>query len=285
MIIGRIIRDCWFSTSIGRYLLNRNEISDVSHLMTARVRLPGRCMSAATLIFLGGRLRYFPQGSEFGVHQFSFKNPSPNDVGQTQLLSARIARFMADMGVSPDFLEFSSSVRSDSILIADEDNLKKLSVVTGGETDTSWTVQARANMIYVRGERDSLYGHHKVMLGHTRGAGFFFWAVIEAQGREDELTTLGLVEIVLNGEEERIDISNRCERVVSGIYVNVFAKITQAEAQAIAHSTSFGVQIRFWLDSPTFLGIAAMPTAGGTEQLETIYDAFSKDERTLPRTS
>ncbi|MEZ2328903.1 hypothetical protein AB6802_04135 [Mesorhizobium sp. RCC_202] len=283
MIIGRIIRDCWFSTSIGKCLLNTNEISDISHLLVPRVRLSGRCMSAATLVFLGGRLRYFPQGSEFGVHQFSFKNPSPGDVGQSQVLSAKIARFLVDMGVSPDFLEFSSSVRNDSILIADEDNLKTLGVVTGGETDTIWTVQAQADMIYVRGERDSLHGHHKVMLGHTKGAGFFFWAVIEAQGREDELTSLGLVEIVLNGEEKRIDISTRCERIVSGIYVNVFAKVTQEEARAIAYSTSFGVHIRFWLDSPMFLGIAPVPTAGGTEQLQTIYNVFFKDEETLPK--
>ncbi|MGO4638670.1 hypothetical protein AB4Z43_09550 [Mesorhizobium sp. 2RAF45] len=189
------------------------------------------------------------------------------------------------MGVSPDFLEFSSSVRSNSILIADEDNLKTLGVVTGGETGTNWTVQARASMIYVRGERDSLFGHHKVMLGHTKGAGFFFWAVIEAQGREDELTTLGLVEIVLNGEEKKIDISNRCERIVSGIYVNVFAKITQEEARAIAYSTSFGIHIRFWSDSPMFLGIAPVPTAGGAEQLQTIYNVFVKDEETLPKSS
>lgn len=140
-------------------------------------------------------------------------------------------------------------------------------------------------MIYVRGERDSLFGHHKVMLGHTKGAGFFFWAVIEAQGREDELTTLGLVEIVLNGEEKKIDISNRCERIVSGIYVNVFAKITQEEARAIAYSTSFGIHIRFWSDSPMFLGIAPVPTAGGAEQLQTIYNVFVKDEETLPKSS
>lgn len=87
MLIGRTIRDCWFSTSIGKYLLNTNKISDISHIMVPRMWLPGRCMSAATPIFLGGRLRYFPQGSEFGVHQFSFKTRH-----QTTLVSHKYYR-------------------------------------------------------------------------------------------------------------------------------------------------------------------------------------------------
>lgn len=246
--------------------------------MVPRVWLPGKCMSAATLVFIGGKLRYFPQGSEFGVHQFSFKNPSPDNVSQSQVLSAKIARYIADMGISPDFLEFSSSVRSDTILLANENNLKVLGVATGGETDVDWTVQARG-MIYARGERDSLYGHHKILFGYIKGSGFIFWAVIEAQGREDQMISFELVEIVLNGEEKRIDISDRCARVPSGgIYVNVFVKITETEARAIAYSTSVGVHIRFSSDAPVFLGIAAMTTAGGTEQLETIYNAFSADD-------
>lgn len=270
--IGRAIRSSWFSTSVGTYVLDHQ--ASPSFIAPRRMS-PGKCMSAATLIYLGGRLRYLSEDAEFGVHQVSFQDPSPDDVGRSQILSAKIARFIADMGVSQDFLELTSSVPSSTIGLVDRSSLQALRVTTGGETEVEWTVQARGQNLYVRGERDCLFGHHKVMLCYTKGLGYLFWAVMEAQGRERELIGFRLVEIVVNGEENRIDVSDRCERVVSGIYVNVMARLSHDEAKLLAYARSFGVQIRFVSTSPTFLGIAAMSTQGGVEQLQTLFEMFA----------
>ena len=272
--IGRAIRAGWFHTNIGKCLLKHGSSSD---FIVEREFLPGRCLSAATLIYLGGRLRYFQTGSEFGVHQFSFRDPSPDHIGQSQMLSAKIARYVVEMGISPDFLEISSSVRSAAIKFIEEHDLKQLEVVTGGQTDVSWSVQARGRMLYVRGERDSLYGHHKVMLSFVKSSGFIFWAVIEAQGREDELTGFPVVEIVIDDEDRRIDISDRSQRVIEGLYVNVLARLTQEEAREIAYSNSFGVQIRLSKDAPIFFGVSAMSTESGKEQLETFYSVLCEE--------
>lgn len=269
--IGRLIRDHWFSTSVGSYVLDHGE--DDFHIVP-RKHIDGTCASAATLVYLGGRLRYPPNGSTFGVHQFSFKNPSPDDVARSQMLSARIARYVHDMGVSPSFLELSSATSSKELATVDEKKLRELKVITGGVTEADWTVHARNHIMYVRGERDSLYGHHKVMLCYSKGAGFMFWAVIESQGREHELMSFGLVEIVVNTEDIRIDISQRCERQVNGIYTNVLARITEDEARTIAFSESFGVHIRFSDQADLFLGISAVSTDGGKEQLETFFNIF-----------
>ncbi len=64
-----------------------------------------------------------------------------------------------------------------------------------------------------------------------------------------------MVEINLNGEDITIDIPEECERFPVGTDINVFAKITNDQAQLISKSESFGVQIKFGHDSPTFLGI------------------------------
>ena len=267
--IGRLIRAHWFSTSVGSYVLDHDQ--DPS-LIVRRKHVTGVCASAATLVYLGGRLRYPPNGSTFGVHQFSFRNPSPDDLGRSQVLSARIASYVHEMGVSTGFLEVSSATSSTKIDALDDENLRALNVITGGETNAEWTVQARNNIMYVRGERDSLFGHHKIMLCYAKGAGFMFWAVIESQGREDELTNFGLVEIFVNGEDIRIDISQRCLRAVSGIYINVISRITEDEACTIAFSESFGVRIRTCNEAPMFLGISAVSTEGGKEQLQTFYN-------------
>jgi hypothetical protein len=270
--IGRQIRQYGLWTDVGSFVLGQ---PDPSELLSPRKRLDGRCFSAATMIYLGGRLRHFSKGSKFGVHRFSFKNPTPEHVGKSQVLSAKIASYVSNMGISSEFLELSSATDAKEINLIDQERLKELGVVTGGETGVEWTVQARGKMIYVRGERNSIFGRHKVMLGFAKDAGFHFWAVIEAQNRFHELTSFGVVEINLNGEDIKIDISNTSKRFRVEADVNVFAKITNEQARLISESESFGVQIKFVHDSPTFLGIGAMDTEGGREQLSTFYHMFS----------
>ncbi len=270
--MGMLIRGAWFSTNVGSYILSKKEQGDA---ITPRTMLPGNCMSAATLMYLGGRLRYLDKEAKFGVHQFSYSKPSVSDASKSQLLSAEIARYLSVMEIDARFLELSAATPSSDIKLLDHQELRDLGVVTDGETKPIWTTESRNNMLYVRGERDGIYGHHKVMLSYSKSAGFLFWAVIEAQGREDELTSFGLVEIVINGEDYRVDISERCAREVFGIYVNIISQITPDEAKLIAYSDSFGVHVRFSQDAELHLGIAAVSTESGADQLITLFETVS----------
>lgn len=270
--LGCVIRSFGLETSIGTYILVPSERD---HLIVPRKLKPGKCISAATLMFAGGVLRHFPDGSTFGVHRFSYKDPLPKDIEKSQELSAGIAKYLDQMGISLDFLSLSASVASDSLLELTEGKLRESQMVTGGQTDVEWTTQNRNGGMYVRGERKSIFGHHKVMLCFEPSMKFHFWAVIEAQGRMDELQGFGLVEIVLDGEAKRIDVSKRAIRQPMNGYLNVIVKLEKEEAKLLAHSASFGIQIRFSNEAPMFLGIAAMDTSNGQEQLINFYNLFS----------
>lgn len=282
--IGRLVREHWFATHVGQYILDyaSDDLDELASHLKPRKYVHGQCVSAATLVFLGGRLRHLSENSNFGVHQFSFKNPSPAHVGRSQILSAKIARYVSDMGIASEFLEISSSTASTAINLVTHEKLKELKVLTGGQTDVEWTVQARNNTLYVRGERDSLYGHHKMILGFTKGAGFYLHAVIESQGREDELTSAPLVELVVGDEESVTDLSNRSHRSVNGIYTNILCFITNDEAQTIASSSGFGLRVRFSPDAPMFLGIAPMSTDGASDMLTSFVHSLHKAP--VPRT-
>ncbi len=270
--IGRTIRSEWLSTHVGSYTLDRSVDED---FLRPRVFEDGQCMSAATLMYLGGRLRYLSKRAKFGVHQFSFRNPSPANVARSQILSARIARYVANMGVSLGFLELSASVPGDGISIVSVSELEKLGVVTGGQTEVKWSLQSSKGTIYVRGERDSMFGHHKIILGHLKHSGFYILAVIESQGREAELTDFPLVELdVANPTGAIIDISHRCHRQINGIYTNISCQLSNAEASALAYSDGFGVRVRGGPDAGMFLGIAPMSSASGTEMLRSYFEAM-----------
>jgi hypothetical protein len=271
--IGRLIRANGFSTSVGRFMINQTSSDD---FIKDRELMGGNCFSAATLMFLGGRLRELPKQSKLGVHQFAFKNPSPHDVSSAQKLSAAIAKFTTDMGVSLYFVETSAAIGNKEILILNQDELLRLRVITGGQTEVLWSVQTRNELIYVRGERDSIFGHHKVMLCYTKNGDFLFWSVVEAQGREEQLTKLGLVEIIVNGEETIFDVSERSSRILVNGFVNIIVKISYEEAKTIAHSNSFGVRVRFSEEAQMFLGTGAVSTEGGQEQLISFFAVLSK---------
>lgn len=272
--IGRIIRDHWFSTHVGRNVLDGEYEGG---FLKKRRLIGGRCMSAATLVFLGGRLRYLNEDAKFGVHQFSFQDPSPNHIPRSQILSAKIARFVSDMGIHPEFLELSSGTPNTEIRALSIEQLELLGVVTGGETPVKWSIEAVDGVLYVRGERDSIYGHHKMLLGFAKPDGFFVYAVIESQGREDELTTFPLVELVVsNPTETSIDISERCNRFVQGIYTNISLRITAEEAALIASSTGFGIRVRGGPDAGVFLGISPMSTAGASHLFQSFVGNLSR---------
>ncbi len=275
--IGRTIRDAWFSTDIGRYHLNLENASNAPTV--SRTKQRGECLSAATLIYLGGRLRYMDEKARFGVHQFKFPSAQGAEVpshflAKSQTLSAKISEYIFDMGISAQFLLLSAETPSENMRFISKDELERIGVVTGGDTGVAWTLEAHNGLSYVKGERDSIYGHHKVMLCYKKGVGFAFWAVIETQNRAEELLNFRVVEIVVNGEDVRLDISSRAERGEFGIYVNVFSLISQEEAKVLAFSKSFGVQIRHSSNAELFLGIASMETEKGEMKLKTFFENY-----------
>lgn len=271
--IGRIIRERGFSTSIG---INMIDSESRNEFIVPRKVLYKECFSAATLVFLGGRLRYFQDDAKFGVHRFSFKNPTPDNIEHSQVLSSKIANYLHDMNISPKFLELSSSIPSKSIEIIDESMLNEIGIATGGASDVEWTLHGAGGGLYIRGERYTLYGHQKVILSYANGMGFAFVAVIESMSREDELLNFDLVEIVLNGEDIRIDISNRCRRYINGSYTLIDVVISNDEAKLIAYSNSFGVQVRFSTMSEVLLGISAMDTSSGRDKLVNFYETLCR---------
>lgn len=269
MKLGCVIRAFDLETSIGMYSL---DVETIGEPIVSRILVPGRCLSAATLMFAGGRLRHLPDGAVFGVHRFAYKNPVPENVERSQELSADIANYLDQMGISLGFLSLSAGVSSEELLELDEVELRGQGMVTGGVTDVVWGTEMKGGMLYVRGTRDSIFGKHKMILGYARDAGFILFAVIEAQGRQDELCEHSVVEIVVNGEDQRIDISSRCSREPNEVDVILMTSLTDDEAKLLAYSDSFGVQIRFSKDAEIFLGVSAMETEGGRESLKSLYE-------------
>ncbi|WP_202112220.1 hypothetical protein [Cereibacter sphaeroides] len=155
--IGRLIRGAWLSTDVGRYLLDFGKTIDVP--LIPRKKHQGQCLSAATLMYLGGRLRYLDDQATFGVHQFKFPSARGDEVpkhflAKSQNLSARISEYIYDMGISPQFLLLSAATPSNEMRLVSKPELERIGVVTGGQTAVAWILEANNGISYVKGERE-----------------------------------------------------------------------------------------------------------------------------------
>lgn len=271
--IGRLIRQYGLSTSVGSYLLVPSQ--GVESLRRREFK-PGICASSGTLMFLGGRFRSLDDRSEFRVHRFFFQGVMDEVLGPAQQTSAAIARYLVDMGIDVRLMEISAGVHHTETRRLSKQELAELGVTAPGVSDVTWSTESRNGSIYVRAQRDTIYGLQKLIIGHMNEMGFYIHAVMECQGRDRELSGFPLVEVVLGDESARLDVSSRAARHILNGFMNVLVPISAEEARKVVDSPTVGLQIRFSDLADMFFGIGDVAVdASGREKLDTLVRLFS----------
>jgi len=132
--LGRQIRAAGYNTSVGRSI-PLEDVTDVFQYPKAS------CFSACTYAFLGGVTRSFSDADEFGVHRFGVTvgEISGDDA---QVISAVLARYVAEMGVDPSFLQVASLAAFETdISILSVDIAKHLRVIYDPSGQTTFRVE------------------------------------------------------------------------------------------------------------------------------------------------
>jgi hypothetical protein len=153
--LGRVIRQHNLSTDVG-----------VQKATAAGLRSyePGVCFSACATAYLGGRFRFLREGSRYGVHRFFFSASTGRDADVAQMLSAVVVTYLREMDVDTELFALATNAGRDEVLEPSRAKLKELRVVNNGFTEPRWTVESRSGALYLRGERDTIYGINKFIL-------------------------------------------------------------------------------------------------------------------------
>lgn len=268
--LGRELRARQMNTHVGKKIQLTQEDVATPDL------IPGICFSACTLSYLGGYFRVIEKDSNFGVHRFYFQNLSPNNVDIAQVLSASIAQYVRDMGVDIAFMMLSARKAGTDLEIIPHEILRDLNVVNGGFTREEWSIQSIEGSLYVRGERDTYFGHQKLLLTYNPDKiQFDFTAVFEARNREEELNMMRQVDIEC--DSHMINVSSRSYRteIINGYFI-IAIPISINEARMIAASESAGVYMRFGPEAPTYLGISGMRVESGRHFLTGLINAYAR---------
>jgi hypothetical protein len=250
MELGRVIREYELSVYVSRFTKDGgSEYRPFSHL-------PGECYSACTLAFVGGRFRFLNEKSTFGVHQFAFRNSAEADVGVAQVTSAMIVAYLRSMDIDVDFFRMSTVAKPSDMFTPPIETLKKLNVVNGGVERPKWTIESSGDGLYLKAERDSIYGHQKILLYCRPKSPIFFHMIYEAQGREDELMSMVAHTLIIGDRTYR---QTPVHKEIHNGYFNAIYALSRPQAEILRSAQKIGAMVQGSYEAPMFLGIDDMP--------------------------
>lgn len=257
MELGRAIRQLDFNTYVGR----KPE--------PEQFEAPGECYSACALAFLGGHFRYVRSTSSYGVHRFFAQTTGPSDRDDAQIISASIMNYIRDMGVDPSLFAEMSRAGQSEMNVLEEEQLTRLRVANNGVGETVWSIESVSSpeMIYLKGERDTVYGINKFMIICLPGGKEVLYIIFDPQGRAEEVKKMGAQSLVIDGES--IPISKYLiERPTEhNGWINASFELPPSLLNKLRGARTVGVIFRFTFEAPIFLGFDSMDFAEGEKKL------------------
>ena len=183
LALGRSIRKHGFWTQVGAALPYDigvspsvpNRLIPYLHRPTAPP-LPGSCISACSIAFLGGVYRFMDYGSEYGVHRFysdsSTPDPNTDMEAVTQELVGEIVSYVAEMGVDPLWIsQMSKGGKTfQEVVHLSMDQMIKLRVVSPRWTTTSAIREGDDGSYYLAFTTADPWGVHEIDFGCYRPA-------------------------------------------------------------------------------------------------------------------
>ena len=154
ILLGEIIREMGYFTTIG----------------TKNNRLSGVCASACAYAFAGGTSRYIHYDRQrLGLHQFyNETNRNIGDIGSTQQTTAKIVKFLSDMGIDERAFVVASTTNKNEMTWLTKAEALKLNFANNGKNETTAEIQlvpssTAGQKIYLRLEQGRAEGTGKLL--------------------------------------------------------------------------------------------------------------------------
>jgi hypothetical protein len=270
--LGRVIRKWNLITSVGRHEPKTSQKPfDIAYTVQ-----PGHCYSACATAFLGGLFRYDTARTKsfYGVHRFSSAQQSPEAVEIAQIVSAAQTKYIRDMGVSPEFFEKKSLVAASDLEILTPSEMIRLNVANNGITKVVWSLNHIDESIYLKGERESIFGVNKVIFYCARKR-LGLHIIFDPLGRENEVLRNSLEKISFDGQSIDFRPKRIGQKEVINGWINISYALNTSDLDLFEGAEKFGFYSTFSDESPTFLGFDVFPLAEGRGQLRAIRSTCS----------
>ncbi len=240
MELGRIIRKTGISTNIGKFAGEENRPA------------PGVCYSSCALAFLGGSYRYLESGSEYGVHRFSRKTTTSQDLDDGQIASATVSTYIREMDVDPALFDLMVRTSKDEIYVLSKRQLTDLNVINNGRQRPKWSIEAVDNTMYLRGHQKTVWGNGKALFVCSRGVIFNSFAPVTKEQADSMMQGEWFHSLMADSDILPIEPIGKWR--YDGYYLNNQFLLSTSQVKNVMNSKFIGHAIQLGRSAPTFVG-------------------------------
>jgi hypothetical protein len=171
------------------------------------------------------------------------------------------------MDVDPELFSLMTEAGANDIVVISQNDLIRLNVINNGEKQTHWSVESANGMMYIKGERETVYGINKFLLVCNAGSSIILHAIFDPQGRGDEVIKMKAMSLLVNGDSVPVE-----DRLIDGPvlvhgWINVEFSLNDRLLGAIQNANTVGVAFQYAHDAPVFLGFDGLHFADGSKKL------------------
>lgn len=252
MRLGRVIRKHFLNTDIG--------------LKDDKSSKPSICASACAIAYLGRDFRFLRKGSLFGVHRFFFSQPMQNEGDIAQMLSALEIAYFQEMGIDPELFSVATQAGRESAVFPTRSELTRLNVVNDGAQKVKWTIESLPDVIYLKGERDTMRGINKFLIVCGKGSRPYLHVIFDAGRQANEIMSMKAESLVIDSKNIPIE-AHHAGRYVQNGWLNTMFTLDDELLSKLQKAKTVGLALQFSHEAPIFVGFNDMSFAEGAKKL------------------
>jgi hypothetical protein len=261
MELGRLIRK-------NRYFIqvHKRGALESSSDSNRHKAVPGVCLSACTLTYLGGVFRWLDPKSVYGVHRFSGSVNFGADAAQ--IASSIVVQYIREMGADTDLFDEMTKAGKEEINVLSVERLAALGVVNNGFERARWTIESGGDFVYLKAERDTMHGINKLMF-ICAARQLALYIIFDPLKRGDEVMQMGHQSLLIDGDTIPIsELKLGPTKLVNG-WINANYRLTPTLLRQVRSAKTLGVAFQFYNGAPVFLGFSDIDvTQDGRNKLE-----------------
>ncbi len=166
--------------------------------------------------------------------------------------------------------------------------MKRLSVVNNGIKSAKWTIESYSGMLYLKGERETIYGIQKFMLVFPSKGNMFFYVIFGGGKDAESILLMETDQLAIDGEIIPLH-ELRVSRVNDNGLINAMYRVTPEILSKLRTAKSIGYHLQYSTLAAVFVGFDSFPFEEGAAKLAGLIDVFFRergsDEWTLSPTT